>query len=292
MVKHYEEKGFSSHHCIGYFADGVSVHDKSCPPVHPVGVNESSSEASAARYSWTRRTAAAPSPTAEATRLAERYRAYSRRKNSGDRRLEWERRALERPAGRAGTTPHCCAASRDIAIFKLNRLGKPTRAGGAPDQHEECGGRHLRAMVAKRIVKGQAFEVILSVSFGDLRVQTDGEVGGCFNLPDQVIRHRAFQVLASHYHGYPTGIAGEVQGRLARRVSRADDKNITAFHCPRLASASSVINATADEGLEARNAKTAPCYPCGDDDRPGAYEVSIGKMDDASFSIVSKPTAL
>ena len=67
-----EEIGWAQERTVAQESLFALVLALKCFQSHPPGVSESSPACSAARYSCTRRTTAAPSPTAEATRLSDR----------------------------------------------------------------------------------------------------------------------------------------------------------------------------------------------------------------------------
>jgi hypothetical protein len=84
-----------------------------------------------------------------------------------------------------------------------------------------------------------------------LRPQLNRHVRLRAQLLDQIVGHAFFQGIAAHQEGDPARMIGKVQRRLAGRVSGADEENVEPVRGAGLAARGAVVDALADEPVEA-----------------------------------------
>src|SRR5215469_17133738 len=194
------------------------------------------------------------------------------------RSLQRERCAIERPQG--WWRPRTCnvATGENEPVPELNSAGEPLSARLTADHHEQRVGRNLLDPVERFAVQSQRGEMLVAFAVDHLSLQPDHEVGRGLNLLDQVVRHRAAEASPADHHGYLAGILGQVHCGLTGRVARANDEDVTADHCLRLAVDRTVEDARADQGFQPRNAKAPPGDARREDYCPGRRVRATGDM--------------
>ena len=89
------------------------------------------------------------------------------------------------------------------------------------------------------------------------RPQLNRHVRFAAELLDQVVGHALFQGIAADDERHRARMIGKVQRRLAGRVSGADEVDVESVRRARFAARGAVVDALADEPIEARRSRGA-----------------------------------
>ena len=104
-----------------------------------------------------------------------------------------------------------------------------------------------------------------------LAVQAGGDVGLARDLLDQIARHALLERVAAHHQSHLAGVIGEVQRGLASRVAGADEEHVLPVRRRGFAARRAVVDALADEAVEAFDDQPSPRHAGGHDDAARAH---------------------
>ena len=105
------------------------------------------------------------------------------------------------------------------------------------------------------------------------------------DLVDQILRHALFQRAAAHHQGHGAGVVGEEHRRLAGGVAGADQVDVLALGDAGLAAGGAVVDALADQPVEALDGDPAPVDAGGEDDGAGVDRLVAVEVDGAGRGI-------
>ena len=171
------------------------------------------------------RTTSAPSPTAAATRLVEPLRTSPmaktpRRVHSS---ISGPRSAPSQCREKSAWRPRLLAGDHEALVVLADVVDQPLRPRRGADHREHRGG--LDAAIGPRTRDHDGFELLVTLERPHLAPGPDADVRLGLDLIDQVARHR-------HLEPSPgddvdlARVVGELDHRLAGRVSSADDDDI------------------------------------------------------------------
>ena len=232
----------------------------------------------------------APSPTAEATRLTDRWRtspaantpgmlvssssggrrrgqpAGRRRGRAGRGRSGRSRgrRVPPRPASRCGARRRSSRTARPPAPPRSPR--SPRRAGLRPSRRGRPARRPPWSGAGRR-------------RCGPARSPGPGS-RTCWRPVGPADQHR-----------HPGGVLGQMQGGLAGRVAGPDDEDLLALHGPGLGAGGAVEHPGADQRLQPRHPEPPPRHPGGDDHRLGRDLAPVRERDQAPAPSARSPAA-
>ena len=213
------------------------------------------------------RTAIAPSPTAEATRLIDPLRTSPDGEHPGAARLERQRLAVA-----LGTLPVAGGlrpGEYEAALVERHLIREPARVGQRADEDEQHARVEPAALAGLVVLDHDSVEdPVLTDQLPHLGVQVDLDGGALLDAVDQVARHVLCQVGLAHDQVHRIRVAGQEQGRLAGRVSAAHDRDRVAGAQPCLHQRRGVVDARGLELLHARHVEPAIPDPGRDHDRP------------------------
>ena len=93
-------------------------------------------------------------------------------------------------------------------------------------------------------------------------------------LLDQVVRHGLAQGLAADDQRHLAGVVGAVERRLAGGVAGADEVDVEPVRGAHLAARGAVVDALADQPIEAVDGEAPPRDAGGEDQRPRPHDVA------------------
>ena len=107
---------------------------------------------------------------------------------------------------------------------------------------------------------------------------SDRSRSSTFDVPvqllDQVVRHGLVQGLAAHDQGHLARMVGEVERRLTGRVAGADEVDVEPVRGAHFAARGAVVDALADQPIEAVDGEATPRDAGGEDQRSRADDVA------------------
>src|SRR5262245_24097426 len=107
-----------------------------------------------------------------------------------------------------------------------------------------------------------------------LRLQFDRDIRLPMNLIDQIMRHAVFERRASNEERHPSRMIGEVDCRLACRISSADEMDVETLRGTHFAARCPVVDTLADESVEPLGAEASPRDTCGEDEGPRPHDLA------------------
>src|SRR4030095_1219569 len=116
-------------------------------------------------------------------------------------------------------------------------------------------------------------------------MQLDLHVRFSAELLDQVARHALFQGVAADDERHRAGVTGKVQSGLAGRVSGADQMDVESVGGARFAPCRAVVDALADEPIEAVDREATPGDAGSENDGSCPDDVAAAEVDLTRFRI-------
>ena len=200
----------------------------------------------------------APSPTAEATRLADSARASPATNTPGTLVSRWYGRAVGvQPGGRAPSTGRSGPAMTKPRSSRTTTPSSQSVRGAAPMKTNSHWASTISVAPVGVVAQGELLQVLVAVRRDHLGAGADRDVVDRRDLLDQVVRHRLLQRGAAHQDGHRPGVPGEVDGGLAGRVGAADDVDVLAGAVGRLGQGRAVVDAAAGELVDAGRGRAA-----------------------------------
>src|SRR6266540_4058528 len=236
----------------------------------PADVADPRRSITSARNEWMVAITCAPSPTAEATRFVDPLRRPAAnvpdREHSVQARLEGAS-----PGGDVGTRLH--------EAFRIERdagARKPSRVRVRADEEEEMTDLSLRLLAGEGVPPADRLQnaaVSLERGYRRLRLHLDVRQPG--DAIVQVPRHAGFEAGPADEEPHLRALARQVDHRLARGVSCANDRNLLPCAEPRLDRRSPVVDAGTLVRGEVRNVEPAVAGAAGDDDGTRHHPLSV-----------------
>ena len=148
--------------------------------------------------------------------------------------------------------------------------GQPIAVGAGPDQHEESVGGDRLFLIGGALAQDQLLQMALASPADHLGARAHLHVRRRLDCSHQVVRHPRLERRRAHDEGDASGVAREVQGCLARRVSATGDVRVLPAQCGRLREWGAVENAGAVQRLQRGNIQAAVGRAGGEDHRSRA----------------------
>src|SRR5829696_6059433 len=133
---------------------------------------------------------------------------------------------------------------------------QPVGMWASPDQYEERVRRDGGGLPVRALAQHELLETTVTSAADHRCARAHPHVRGCFDLSYQVVRHARRERLRPHNHGHLSGIARQVERRLAGRVPSADDVDILCGQSLGFGGGTAVEDARAVQGLERGNAQS------------------------------------
>src|SRR6478672_9407399 len=121
------------------------------------------------------------------------------------------------------------------------------------------------------VLPGHRVERVLALQCDDVAARVQSDVGGLFDAPGEVARHRGGEPCTAHQDVHMAGGSGEKRGRLTCRVAPAYHDHFVSFAALSLDEGGTVIDSDALEARQIGYIEFAVLDAGRDHDRAGAY---------------------
>ena len=229
-----------------------------------------------------------PSPTAEATRLIERWRTSPTANTPGMLASRSIGGRASGQDGRPALDEEIAAGHDEAPLVAHDPFREPARVRRRADEHEEGVGRDRLDPAGPGVAERQPVQVVGPFAVDDLGVGADGDDARCGDGGDQVVGHALGQPLAPDQKGDRGGVLGQVERGLARRVATAGDEHMAVSDRRSLGDGRAVEHAGTDHGLEAGDAQAPVGDAGGQHHAARRHRRTVGELEDVPARIGSQ----
>src|SRR5258708_3551321 len=202
--------------------------------------------------------------------------------NSRDAGFEKRGIAIDAPALRAFAVAQEIGSGEDKAPgVALHQAAQPVRARQRADINEKTFRRDAVSGSRGGAVHGDFLEVLFTVDFRDTCLRPDFDIGGLFDLIDQISGHSGGEGFAADDHDNFFRIVCKIDGSPARGIFTPNALDSFPLSRYGFGYAPTPLNALAAETLFTGDGETSPLHAHGEKQRVAGDFAAVGHFDDA-----------
>ncbi len=205
-----------------------------------------------------------------------------------DAGLEEHRGPSQRPGGRPALGEEIAPGHDEAPLVAHDPFREPARVRRGADEHEEGVGRDGLDPAGLGVAERQPVQVVGPLAVHDLGVGADGDDVRGGDGRDEVLGHALGQPVAPDQERHRSGVLGQVERGLPRRVAAAGDEHVAIPDRGGLGDGRAVEHAGADHGLEAGDAEAPVGDAGGQHHAARRHRRTVGELQDVTAGIGSQ----